>query len=396
MPWKSLSGLGSKAMIVFSVTDTDELITAALHNGVGEVEVMSIECLSSHLQGHAFKYSARNSRLQCIYPYRLTYSDGGSPKAVDVMVKAKPDEADILRVYQGLLDKGGITLQRPIADYLRHSDYSAPNLKETVLFRDFEEQLRPFLPRSLGAFIDAENSYTLRLEEMLPPGSVILDPDDDTTAKWQSGFSDDTLTGIARIHSRFHGNYDQLIATGYLFECNTEVMTQATELWQALADFIARNCCEVVTEALRKRHQDMIISLPEWYPEVDRQAKTLLYGDVNPQNLAFARDRAGFTLNVFDWERAVISLPQRDLAEHLIYTLPLEFTQEEAMREIDLYLQSFEPDSTQFLQGLRWMIYDLVINRLPLMMLVNHVAKKRRHSGEAYAKAHRLLTQLPR
>ena len=120
-------------------------------------------------------------------------------------------------------------------------------MKEAVLFRDFEEQLRPYLPRSLGVYLDHENSYTLRLEERLAEGSVILDPDDDTTDKSQPSFSGDTLSGIARIHTRFYGNYDQLIETGYFFDCNTEVMTRATDLWQALADFIANNCPETVT-----------------------------------------------------------------------------------------------------------------------------------------------------
>jgi len=44
---------------------------------------------------------------------------------------------------------------------------------------------------------------------MLPDGSVILDSDDDTTAKWQPSFFEGALTGIARIHSRFHGNFAQ-------------------------------------------------------------------------------------------------------------------------------------------------------------------------------------------
>lgn len=378
------------------MTDTNELITAALRNGLGNVDVIDIQCLSSHLQGHAFKYSASNSRLQGVYPYQLTYSAGIGKQTVNVMAKAKPDEADILQVYQSLLDHGGIKLKGQLADYLRSSDYSTPNMKEAVLFRDFEQQLRPYLPRSLGVYLDHENSYTLRLEERLAEGSVILDPDDDTTEKWQPSFSGETLSGIARIHSRFYGNYHQLIETGYFFDCNTDVMTQATDLWQALADFIANSYPDIVTPSLRQRHQAMLESLPQWYAQVDRETKTLLYGDVNPQNLAFARHGDGFILSVFDWERAVISLPQRDLAEHLIYTLPLEFSDAEATSDIDLYLGSFAPhlNREQFLQGLVWMLYDLIINRLPLMMLVNHVAQKRRHSAEAYVKAHRLVAQL--
>ena len=103
----------------------------------------------------------------------------------------------------------------------------------------------------------------------------------------------------------------------------------------------------------------MIDTLPGWYSEVDRRPKTLLYGDVNPQNLAFARTEDGFTLIVFYWERAVISLPQRDLAEHLIYTLPLEFTATELAGEIDLYLAAFPEYSSRdrFIQELIWMPY---------------------------------------
>lgn len=66
------------------------------------------------------------------------------------------------------------------------------------------------------------------------------------------------------------------------------------------------------------------------------------------------------------------------------------------MTAIDLYLEPFARHSRreQFLRGLTWMLYDLIINRLPLMMLVNTVAQKRRHSAEAYSKAHRLVSQL--
>jgi hypothetical protein len=38
------------------------------------------------------------------------------------------------------------------------------------------------------------------------------------------------------------------------------------------------------------------------------------------------------------------------------------------------------------------MFYDLIINRLPLVMIVKHVARERRHTGAAYAKAHTLLS----
>lgn len=385
-----------------SSESAEELITRALTNGLGRgCEVERIECLDAHLQGHAFKYCEKSARLLGVYPYRITYRvASASRRPIDVMVKAKPDEDEILRVYQGLLKGADIALRGSLVNYLRNSDYQTPNLKEAVLFRDFAEPLSPFLPRSWGVYLESATGYTLRLEEKLVAGSIILSPDDDTTERWAPDCSDLTLRGIARIHARFSNNYQSLLDTGYFYVCDTEVMTQARELWQSLYDFLAQTYPAVMTKSLAKRHQQILDTLDDWYPQVDRQAKTLLYGDVNPQNLAFAKTGDDFQLSVFDWERALIGLPQRDLAEHLIYTLPDDFKEQDAKKEIGIYREAFAAEGAislsdaDFLQGLVWMLYDLILNRLPLMLVVKHVAQKRRHSDAAYLKAHRLAELL--
>jgi hypothetical protein len=382
---------------------TNRLIGEALTNGLGQgkFEILKIECLDAHLYGHAFKYHERTNNITGVYPYRIDYrSKDGVTHSVEVMVKAKPDEARIIAVYQGLLDRCGIKLKSPLSGNLKNSDYSTPNLKEAVLFRGFEARLQPYVPASLGVYIDRDSSYTLRLEQKLPAGSLILDPDDDATDRWKPPFSDLTLHGLADIHARFYNNYQSLLDTGYFFVCDRQVMSQARELWQAFHDFLHAAYGELMTTALARRHQAILDGVSDWYAFVDRQPKTLLYGDVNPQNLAFAKTEDGFQLSVFDWERAVISLPQRDLAEHLIYTLPHDFERQQALERIEIYRSAFARksavtvDKHGFVQGLIWMLYDLIINRLPLMMIVKFVAHKRRHSDAAYAKAHRLLSYL--
>lgn len=382
---------------------TRDLIAKALANRLGQeqFEIVSIECLDPHLHGHAFKYHQASGNISGVYPYRIAYRDkDGNAHTVDVMVKAKPDQADILAVYQDLLDACGIILKTPLSDCLKHSDYTTPNLKEAVLFRDFWPDLAPYLPESLGVYIDEASAYTLRLEKILPAGSVILDPDDDTTQLWEPSFSALTLNAIADVHTRFYGRYQRLCKTGFFPVCDSSVMMQGRELWQAFYAFLQRAYREVMTADMAHRHQSILDGLNDWYAKVDQQPKTLLYGDVNPQNLAFAATADGYQLSVFDWERAVISLPQRDLAEFLIYTLPDDFSKYEALDQIDFYFTSFARHYESgiarhpSLDGLVWMLYDLIINRLPLMMIVNHVAHKRQHAGKAYSNAHRLLACL--
>ena len=123
---------------------------------------------------------------------------------------------------------------------------------------------------------------------------------------------------------------------------------------------------------------------------------------MNPQNLAFEKTETRFQLSLFDWERGLIGLPQRDLAEHLIYTLAEGFDEGQAKGEISDYRKALSVnagasiDETTFNRGLKWMLYDLVLNRLPLMWLVKHVANKRRHSDQAYENTHRLIGILDR
>ena len=379
--------------------DVGGLIAQALRRAPGgPLKARAITPGDPHLLGHAFKYAGAGPRFQGVYPFQIEFDGAaGTREQVAVMAKAKPTESDILRVYQGLLDKGGIEPPPDLAQCLRGSDYCTPNLKEAVLFDRFAPRLAPYLPRSLGVLIEPATSYTLRIEERLPAGSVILDPDDDTTSAWQPGFSDLVLRGIADIHGRFLDGCAPLLQTGYFWPMTGSTMQRGLPLWRGLFGFLQRALPGCLAEGRGSVHQALLDGLGAWYPAAERLPTTLLYGDVNAQNLAFAKTADGYTLSLFDWERAAIGPPQRDLAEHLIYTLSPQAGIEDAWRMVATYRAALPraEDDAGFQRGLRWALGDLILNRLPLMQLVHHAAGKRRHAQAAYLNAHRLLAALP-
>lgn len=379
------------------MSGTDELIAKALAAAPGgPMRLVEARQTDTHLIGHAFKYAEKSGGIQGVYAFELTYDDPAGARHVSpVMLKAKPSEDEILTVYAGLLAKGDVPFTGDVRAALKVSDYSTPNFKEAVLFDRFWDDLHPYLPPSMGVYLDTAHGYALRLEARLPEGSVFLDPDDDTTTHWREGFSDLVLRAIADIHGRFRGRTDNLAQTGYFWTCTSDTMLRAQDLWAALLSFMEAKCASVLGDR-GPRHRAILDSLVTWYAEVDAQLKTLLYGDVNPQNIAFAATGDGFEVSLFDWERATLSLGERDLAEHLIYTLPNGFAETEARAAIATYREALPeagPDEA-FVARLRWSLQDLILNRLPLMLLVNEVAGKRRHAGTAYVNAHRLLDML--
>jgi len=378
-----------------------ELVEQAFRERMGGLvdEVLSIECLDEHLLGHAFKYRGAGSRLRGVFPYRIRYRSDGRLLEIRVMAKAKPDEAAIFEVYQGLLDQAGIRIGTPLPDLLRDSDYSCPNFREAILFRDFGERLAPFLPNSYGMVLDPTESYVLRLEEMLPAGSIILDPADDTTDQWIPGCAELVLRGIARMHARFQDRYDALLESGFVFVCDHAAMQRGRELWEAFHAFLCDHRLAAADDL--RCHRKFLESVDQWYPLADEQPKALLYGDVNPQNLAFANIGGGrYELSLFDWERSVVANPLRGLAEFLVYVLPENAAEDEMEAAVRVYRAAFVEEGgvllgeVQFRRGLVWMLRDLILNRLPLMQVVGHVAGKRTHSTAAYAQAHHLIRLL--
>ena len=379
--------------------DVKLLLAQALrHAPDGPLVARAITPGDPHLLGHAFKYAGAGTRFQGVYPFEIEFDGAdGTRRQVAVMAKAKPTQSDILRVYRGLLDKGGIEPPPDLAQCLAGSDYGSPNLKEAVLFDRFAARLAPYLPPSLGVLIEPATAYTLRIEERLAPGSVILDPDDDTTTAWLPGFSDLVLRGIADIHGRFVDDCTPLLDTGYFWPMTLQTMQRGLPLWRGLFGFVQRALPDCLADGRGSVHQALLDGLDTWYAAAERAPMTLLYGDVNPQNLAFAKTAEGYALSLFDWERAAIGLPQRDLAEHLIYTMAPQAELDAAWRMVATYRAALPraEDDAVFWRGLRWALGDLILNRLPLMLLVHHAAGKRRHAEAAYLNAHRLLAALP-
>lgn len=380
------------------IESTERLIEAALRQGLGNelAAVMEITCLDDHLHGHAFKYQQKSNRIQGVYPYRIIYqTSSGRKHVVEVMVKAKPSGREIRQVYGALLEKCGIRLKGSLEDCLRGSDYWRPNVAEAILFRDFSERLRPYLPRSLGVWIDGE--YTLRLEKILPAGSVILSPDDDSTKQWPKSASEAALQGMATVHARFPATDPTLKQAGCFSTCDAGVMERGMELWRGVHRFCAQHCQQGIEPEFFRRQGEYVESLSEWYPQTDREPKSLLYGDINPQNLAFIREGESWQLCLFDWERVMIHLPQRDLAQFLIYTLPEGFGREEMVKMIAIYRRAWADaggmitSEENFREGLRFMLQDMIINHLPAMLIVKKLTGKRPRSVQGYRNAHRLL-----
>jgi hypothetical protein len=365
-----------------------------------KILISNIESLSSDLLVHEFKYENTKDQLRGVHPFKIKYTINNKPHEIEALLKIKPSETEIFKIYRHLLSLCQIYPKFNLDEMLRLSDFKAPNIKEALLFRDFFDALSNYLPESYGVTINEQQGSAARLEAFISEGSFIATPNDDSTDLWKNEFFKVALEGLAGMHACFYENYGQLLKTGYFPLINTSVKTMGIELWKSLFVFLREHYTKLVSEKEFLAHEYYINTLTHWYPLFDQQPKTLVYGDVNPQNLAFEKQGETYRLFLFDWERATIQPVQIDLAEYLVYTLDENFSEAKLWQLIDDYIQILSKHLKQdinkqfFIEGLIYALQDLIINRLPLMIAVAHCFQKRRLAPKAYQIAHRILSLL--
>ena len=382
-----------------SKTYLKTLIQNATHHA--DVDVLDILNVDSDLLGVNFKYDNNTSSAFGVIPYDIVYRIGETEHEHRVLVKVKPPQQKIYNIYKHLLENCGIDVPHHLDSLLDQSEFHLSNIKEGIFFRDYAKQLFPLIPETLGLDIDEAQQICVRVEKHFPATAYLQA--EDNAQNWQQTFFDVALKNLAQVNSLYCKNTPFIENSGYFPNINQSYMEQSTVLWQHFVKFIKHNYAYAIEDSCYRFHTKLVDTISTWYAKVDELPKTLVNGDINPGKIAFIPNhKSQYHFSLFDWECAMISLPQHDYAELLIYTLPDGFDMDLINHWNNIYLDHFnifspiELSQADFLQGLKLMIYDLMINRLPLMMMVNYTFQTRKYALQAYDRAWQICKLLHR
>jgi hypothetical protein len=140
-------------------------------------------------------------------------------------------------------------------------------------------------------------------------------------------------------------------------------------------------------DLLTRQWQACVKTIDQWWQLIEAMPRSLIHGDFNPRNIAFRRDTAGcLQLVAYDWELAMLHLPQRDCVELLAFVLlPHQVNQQALHFWSELQRRALQQacgnavdsqlDSKQWWLGFCLAICDFAVNRFGLY-LVGHTAKE--------------------
>ncbi|HEX8742806.1 MAG TPA: phosphotransferase [Thermoleophilaceae bacterium] len=347
--------LGEPALEVTGVTDLDPVTGSSI---ITEVTGQGLQ-----------------DKLTGLLRLRLDYAAEGREGALDVVVKVKPLDSEVILTTNKIASLCGGALADLYPRWRDWTGFKDVHTREVGLYRAADERVREVMPRFYGAYEDeAREAYVVVMED-LGPGVVLKDSAQERSA-WAERHVDAALRGIAGVHAAWLGREDELVRQPWLGRYATaRSMRAMDELWLALAEHNATEYPEWIDEFTLIRMKKSIEELGEWWPQLEAMPQTLVHNDFNPRNIALRAD--GLRLVAYDWELATIHVPQRDLAELLAFTMPADVEAAQVDHHIEVHRAALEAaagvqlDPETWRRGYQLGLRDFTLTRLQLYMMAH-------------------------
>lgn len=315
-----------------------------------------------------------------LFRCRVAYRIGGRVKRRVLLVKAKAEDCHVIEIAQKLAQLCGDRLGDAVDRYRSHLGICRGHVRELAIATQGDARFRGHIPRTLGAVQDAERGqFALVMEPVRDP--ILLDAADDPS-RWERPYVAAAIRGLATLHSVWYGREETLRAHDWLPHVPTASrMSDASELWSALAEHAAPLLRAWGLDAFVSHHASSVETVGMWWNVLDGGPRTLIHGDANPRNLAICRSRTSGRphLRAYDWELATVGAPQRDLAELLCFVLPCDVATREVDRWLAVHRRALSEasgvpiDPCWWRAGFAAALRDLLISRLAMYALIHRV-----------------------
>ncbi len=169
------------------------------------------------------------------FPYRFTFtSASGETRDVDVMIKSKPTDREVIRMIGRLASLCGAELAAAFKEVDGQLDLSGCHVRELMMYAQQDDRFRRYVPEVYGVYRNDEREIYILILECLRD-MILMDSADDVSG-WTSEHIVAAIDGMADIHSIWLGRDRELETQHWLQNYPTcKRMLDAQPLWECLA-----------------------------------------------------------------------------------------------------------------------------------------------------------------
>ena len=150
------------------------------------------------------------------------------------------------------------------------------------------------------------------------------------------------LSGIARFHAYYLNRLD-LLPSGIidLLQDGLHCLASSEKFGVLVTHRNKERFPDIYTKEESEILRKYLMNLSKILKKLERYPKTVCHNDFNPRNVCLRLEPTPDKshLCIYDWEAAYIHVPQHDIAEFLMFTLPESTTEEEILTYLEYYRQ---------------------------------------------------------
>jgi hydroxymethylglutaryl-CoA reductase (NADPH) len=287
-------------------------------------EIKSAELLSSEniRNGILTDLASRVSKkLIGFIPLSINTGNGVPTK---ILLKSKPLDDELMKGLHYMASTINVDLADNLLKYKEFLEYRNSHVKEPDIYKFLNSIEYPFIPDFFGEIKDQEREIYLFLFEYLDGDSMELFNSENITGKWNDKLIIDAIQSIHTVHKAFLNGSDKEYLN-YIPEFDPLF---SIPLYNQL-NLINRK--DYTNWDLNPLFDDIgeVIALWKNNPPLKKSVKTLVHNDFNSRNVAV---RKNGRICIYDWELAMINIPQRDIFEFLAFTLDPDFHEDRLLK----------------------------------------------------------------
>ncbi len=360
------------------------------------IEVQEANYFNSNAEQIAVKEKYQQSLTwpRGIKNYQLQIKVAGELKSYSVIVKSKQPYQAYADAIVGIFLQCGINLSEAELNYYvsQLPFVYKSDIREIEIYRLQTKYpiLHEHMPLYCGDYVNVEEGIYTLIEKELSEATFACSPVD--YRAWHYDTILAAINGAAKLHSVWYGKVDQQQPEAWIgYVTCAQSQLALLPFWQAMKDFAVQHFDCSTYDALH--HQQLLDSLATWWGLIDTRPKTLIYNDFTLKNTCVTPEPRVY---FFDWELAIIQIPERDVCEFLTYVLPEDFSEEllfEYIQHHRLRLEAYSGikiSDSYWLQGYLLALYDMLIDRLSFYIVVESV--EARNVAKLYRTTMRMIT----
>lgn len=273
-----------------------------------------------------------------------------------VLMKSKALDEEVFDGLHFMASNINVELADTLLKHKEVLEYKNCHLKEIKMYEALKAMNCASIPTFFGSGIEPSREIYMLVTGLLEEKNMKLFNSENSPELWSDQHILGAIDAIHEVHVNFIDQQEEVPSV------QTFDVTQGLELYQRFNEINRKDYDYLKTDHLFNELKQTMRLWQKKAP-VFKGKKTIIHNDYNPRNVAV---RSNGNICIYDWELAVLNVPQRDIFEFLGFTLTEDFSRErlehllhyhfEKVREInnkgytwDDYLDDFMLAGNEFL-----------------------------------------------